>query len=349
MPRPLSPEALAASFDRHLERVTRRRARRGLPAPQVRVEAPSFLYRWGDERMPFHAASIGKLATAALVAQDITVGRLDWTTRVEDVLASAETANLFAASGATVEQLLGHTSGVADYFEGPTTDGPSMIRRVIDEPDHRWDAAQLIAFSREHQHPVGSPGERFAYSDTGFALLGRILETVNGRDYTTLLRERVLDPACMADSALWLREPGPERIAPIWLHRTEVSTFASVSCGWAGGGIVATLDDIARLGAALTDGTLVAPEAWARMTQPHHRFRAGIRYGLGTMQLHFEGFSPLLRGLPRPVGHLGSLATHLFVDPEHGTNVVLNFHGGREMVASFQTHIRIAQGLARLL
>lgn len=348
MPRPLSPEALAASLDGHLERVTRRRARRGLPAPQVRVEAPGLLYRWGEERMPFHAASIGKLATAALVVQDIAAGRLDEATRVDDVLDPSELAGLFAAPGATVEQLLGHTSGVADYFEGPTTSGPSMIRRVIDEPGRRWDPDQLLAFSREHQRPVGAPGERFAYSDTGFALLGRILETVNGRDFTTLLRERVLEPAGMTGSALWLREPGPERIAPIWLQRVEVSGFASVSCGWAGGGIVATPDDIARLGAALIDGTLVAPGAWARMTQPRHRFRSGIHYGLGTMQLRFEGFSPLLRGLPRPVGHLGSLATHLFLDPERGTSVVLNFHGGREMVASFQTHIRIAQGLARL-
>ena len=66
------------------------------------------------------------------------------------------------------------------------------------------------------------------------------------------------------------------------------------------------------------------------------------------MQLRFEGFMPLLRGLPRPVGHLGVLGTHLFVDPDRGTSVVLNFHDTREMVASFQTHIRIAQGLARL-
>jgi len=347
MPRPLTPDALAESLDRHLARVTRRRARRGLPTPQVRVEAPGMLYSFGDD-LPFHAASIGKLATAALVAQDVESGRVDWTTRIDEILGGDELAGLFAEPGATIEQLLGHTSGAADYFEGPTTTGPRFIRRVLDEPHHHWQPTELLAFSRERQRPVGRPGERFAYSDTGFVLLGRALELVNGDDLTTLLRRRVLEPAGMTASTLWLREPGPARIAPIHLRGVEVSGYKSVSCGWAGGGIVATTDDIARLGRALADGALVSPETWARMLRPRNRFRAGIRYGLGTMQLDFAGFSPLLRGLPLPVGHLGSLATHLFTDAERGTSVVLNFHGGREMVASFQTHIRIAQLLARL-
>jgi len=347
MPRPLTTDAITASLDRHLDRVTRHRARRGLPAPQVRVEAPGMLYRHGED-LPFHAASIGKLATAALVAQDVESGRVDWTTRIDEILGGDELASLFAVPGATIEQLLGHTSGAADYFEGPTVTGPRFIRRVLDDPDHRWHPAELLDFSREHQRPVARPGERFAYSDTGYVLLGRALEVVNGADYTTLLRRRVLKPAGMTTSALWLREPGPPRIAPIHLRGVEVSRYTSVSCGWAGGGVVATTDDIARLGRALSDGTLVSPDTWARMSRPRARFRAGIRYGLGTMRLDFAGFSPLLRGLPHPVGHLGSLATHLFTDAERGTSVVLNFHGGREMVASFQTHIRIAQLLARL-
>ena len=347
MARTLSPDALTATFDTHLTRVARHRARRGLPAPQVRITAPGLSYEFGDT-LPFHAASIGKLATAALVVQQIEARRLEWTTPIDDILEPSELAGLFAAPGATIEQLLGHTSGAADYFEDRAAGTTRFLRRVIDEPNHFWEPRELFDFTRHHQRPVGLPGGRFHYSDTGYVLLGRALETVTGRSFTTLLREGVLGPAGMRASAFWQREPSPERIAPVWLGRVEASHFASVSCGWAGGGIVATPTDLEQLGAALSDGTLVSTESWARMTQPQHRVRPGIHYGLGTMQLRFDAFDPFSRGLPRPVGHLGSLATHLFIDTERGTSVVLNFHGRGEMSASFRTHIRIAQGLAKL-
>lgn len=269
MARPLSPADLAERLDAHLARVARRRARRGLPAPQVLVLAPGLEYSSG----------------------------------------SRETRGLFAAPGATVEHLLAHT--------------------------------------RERQRPVGEPGRRFHYSDTGFVLLGRILEEVTGESFTALQRKRVLEPAGMTASALWQREDGPERIAPLWVDGVELSTARSMSVDWAGGGLASTLDDLARLARALHDGTLLRPESFAAMTAPRSRFRSGIRYGLGAMQLDFSAFSPFLRGRPRPVGHLGVLGVHCFTDPARETTVVLNFHSTREMRASFQTHIRIAAMLDR--
>src|SRR5690606_10883621 len=99
---------------------------------------------------------------------------------------------------------------------------------------------------------------------------------------------------------------------------------------------------------ALRDRTLVRPETFAAMTAPRVRFRAGIHYGLGAMQLRFGEFSPFLRSLPRPVGHLGVLGVHCFTDPEREVTVVLNFHSTREMTASFRTHIQIARLLDRV-
>ncbi len=348
MARTLTPETFTSWLDGHLAAVARRRARRGLPAPQVLVTAPGLEYASGERALPFHAASVGKLATAALVMQEVEAGRLALDAPVASLVPDGEIAGLFASPGATVEQLLAHTSGVADYFDGPVLSGPRFARLVLDEPDRRWEPADLLAFSRERQRPVTLPGKHFRYSDTGYVLLGRVLEEATSRSFTELLRERVLDRAGMADSVLWLREPGPERIAPLWLGGVEASGFASLTCDWAGGGIVTTLDDLARLAGALRDGTLVRPETFAAMTEPRRRFRAGIRYGLGAMQVRFEGFWPLLWRLPRPVGHLGVLGVHCFTDPVRGTTVILNFHDAREMVASFQTHIAIAQALTRL-
>jgi D-alanyl-D-alanine carboxypeptidase len=67
------------------------------------------------------------------------------------------------------------------------------------------------------------------------------------------------------------------------------------------------------------------------------------------MQLRYEGFSPFLRGMPRPIGHLGVTGAHAFTAPELGIHLAMNFHSTREMVRSFRVHIRLMQLAASAL
>lgn len=167
--------------------------------------APGVEYTSGARELPFHAASVGKLATAALVMQEVDAGRLALADTVESLLPHAEIDGLFAGPGATVEHLLAHTSGVADYFEGKVSSGPNFIDTVLREPRDRWEPRELLAFSRDRQTPVAAPGQTYLYSDTGFVLLGRILEEHSGRSFTELLRERVFEPAGMASFQTHIR------------------------------------------------------------------------------------------------------------------------------------------------
>ncbi|GAA1060706.1 serine hydrolase domain-containing protein [Agromyces bracchium] len=377
-----SADSFATRLDRHLDRVTRRRGELG--APQVAVRAPGLGidYRFGDADARFHVASVGKLATATLIAQLVERRALAFATPVAELLPRDELAGLFettpatdAAGGASVDQLLSHTAGVADYFDGPVASGSRMRDLVVDDPDRFWSPAELLAFSRERQRPIGRPGERFRYSDTGFVLLGRIVEEATGQAFHEALHERIFRPAGMLDSAL-LFHSVPERdratsaadgdpadgrgsttsaaapprtaIAPLRLGRVEASRFTSLSCDWAGGGIVSTPDDLLAFSRALHDGTLVAPATLAHLAEPRNRFRPGLRYGAGMMQVRFGGFSPFLAGLPRPTGHVGVLATHVFHDPAHDADIVLNFASTREMRRSFMTLIEIERALQQV-
>ncbi|SFR69845.1 D-alanyl-D-alanine carboxypeptidase [Agromyces sp. CF514] len=358
--RRLDTDAFAARLDAHLARVTRRRGALGAPQVAVTSERLGLDYRFGDQERRFHVASIGKTFTATLVMQLVEAGAFAVDTSLSALLPHDELARLFerdgtadAAGGATVHHLLTHTSGVADYFDGPVTRGSRMRRLVLDDPDRLWTPAELLAFSRERQRPVGRPGARFAYSDTGYVLLGRVLEQATGRAFHDLLHERVFAPLGLRDSALLFRPPSaPDAaamdLAPFRLGRIEASRFTSMSCDWAGGGIVATPGDLRAFSRALHRGELIGDASLAYLSTMPNRFRPGIRYGAGMMQVRFEGFSPLLRGLPRPVGHIGVLATHLFHDPVHDAEIVLNFASTREMVRSFRTLIVIEQALQRL-
>ena len=136
-------------------------------------------------------------------------------------------------------------------------------------------------------------------------------------------------------------------IAPFTLGAVEASTFRSVSCDWAGGGIVSTLADLSAFGRALHEGRLISGESLARLSAVRIRFRRGIHYGTGMMELRFEEFFFLLRGLPRPTGHIGVLGTHLFYDAVNDAHIVMNFGGTTEMVRSFRTLIQIETELRR--
>jgi len=218
---------------------------------------------------------------------------------------------------------------------------------VVDEPGRLWEPADLLEFSRTRQVPVG-PG--FAYSDTGYILLGVMLEHVTGRAFHELLHEKIFEPVGMTRSWMpWRSEPavGAAAIAPFTLGKVEVSTFRSVSCDWAGGGIASTLGDLALFSRALHGGRLLSGESLARLAAVRNKFRAGIHYGTGMMELRFEEFFFLLRGMPRPVGHIGVLGTHLFYDAVNDAHIVMNFGGTTEMVRSFRTLIQIEQELKR--
>jgi len=333
---------------RHLDNVTRKRGDRG--APQVSVSAPGVEFSYGNAALPFHIASVGKVFTAVLVMQLVEEGVLSLETPAVGVLPAGALDGLVApsrVSTVTVGDLLAHEAGAADYFEGPVTSGPSFLKLVVDEPDRLWEPADLLEFSRTRQRPVG-PG--FMYSDTGYILLGVMLEHVTGRQFHELLHERILEPVGMTRSWMpWRSAPaaGDTTIAPFTLGKVEVSTFRSVSCDWAGGGIASTLEDLTLFNRALHGGLLVSGESLARLTAVRNKFRAGIHYGMGMMELRFEELFFLLRGMPRPVGHIGILGTHLFYDAVNDAHIVMNFGGTSEMVRSFRTLIQIEQELKK--
>jgi D-alanyl-D-alanine carboxypeptidase len=237
---------------------------------------------------------------------------------------------------------------------------------VLAEPDRFWTPADLLDFSRRHQRPVGRPGERFAYSDTGYILLGRVLEQATGRAFHELLHERILTPLGMRDTALLFysvptndprrarpditgrrtprsrRRGAPDRAVPPRPARGQHAPQRELRLGGRRHRLHSRRP--VRFSAALHRGELIAPASLSYLAEPRNRFRSGIRYGAGTMEVRFEGFMPLLRGMPRPVGHIGILATHLFHDPVHDADIVLNFASTREMVRSFRTLIAIERG-----
>ena len=312
----------------------------------------------GDVNAPFHIASIGKTFTAVLIARLQESGKLTFGDKISNYLSADILNGLFIYNGVdyqsevTIKQLLGHTSGITDYWEDPVNSGKTMQALVLAEPDHFWTPQELINFSRDNQKVFNKPGAAFHYSDTGYVLLGLIIEKVTGKSFDRNLTDEIFTPLQMDDSYLMFysnpKNMPKKDISKIWLNGIEVSKFNGLSVDWAGGGIVSTLEDLLKFQKALIGGKLISAQTLAAMEVFDNKYIPGIHYGLGIMQLRFEEFFFLLRGYPRMTGNMGSISTLMFYDDVHDTFVVMNFGSSTHQQKSIKDLISIVQTLFRI-
>lgn len=315
-----------------------------------------YSYSNGSKNLPYHIASIGKIMTAVMIGMLSDKGELNVHAKVEDYLTEDIVKGLFVYKGidykgqVTIYHLLSHTSGVADYFESKTNAGSSFVDQAMNNPDKLWSPQDLIDFTRNNQSANSAPG-KFLYSDTGYVLLGMIIENITNMDYSDALSKYMFSPLHMNDSYL-LFGGAPinkkREIATIMFNKKEISKLNMLSCDWAGGGIVSTTDDLLIFQKAFWNGQLVSNEFMGLMQNFQNKFRAGMYYGAGMMELRLEGFFFLLRGLPRLFGHSGILGTLLFYDKVNDLHIIINLGSNKRVVASFKAIIYIEQLIKRM-
>ena len=309
----------------------------------------------------FHLASVGKLFTTVLVGCLIDSRRLALDSSVAPLLPPSTLDGLFVYNGTdyqsivTVRQLLAHTSGVADYFSGPVKEGkntPSVDRLIVSEPARRWTPLELLAFSRDHQEAIGVPGGKYNYSDTGFIILGLLVEGLYGQPFHEVLSDEILTPLDMKETFMpFVSKPASGKdnaIRKAWLGKAEVSTNTSITADWSGGGIASTEVDLLKFSRALWTGKLLSDETLSELRRYDQVFMKGIEYGAGLMRMDFGKFFFLLKGYPKPEGHIGILATMLIYDPEHDIHIVLNFGDTEKMESAFRLVIQVFGILMRV-
>lgn len=246
-----------------------------LLAPGTDASAAGGAYDLGGEPLDadasFRIASVTKTFTAAAILRLVETGELG----LDDTLVSAGTpaaiVDLLRADGyvvdeITVAQLLNHSSGLFDYAFGV---GSPYVETVFADPTHVWTRDEQVAFATEHGDPLGVPGAVTAYSDTGYVVLGSIIEARTGLDlgdaYAELLH---FDELGLGHT--YLETPGSEpRSRPVVQRFGDVdvrSIDASVDL-FGGGGLVSTSHDLAVFFRSLwAGGVFDDPTTWTTMT-----------------------------------------------------------------------------------
>jgi CubicO group peptidase (beta-lactamase class C family) len=135
----------------------------------------------------FRFGSMGKMFTAVAIMQLVQDGKIDPAAPIGRYL--PDYPNQDMATKVTVANLLTHTGGTGDIF-GPLSDA--------DRKSLRTPADYVALFGR--RAPEFAPGSRFSYSNYGFMLLGRIVETVSGLGYDDYIQRHIFGPAGMAST-----------------------------------------------------------------------------------------------------------------------------------------------------
>ncbi|HWM86992.1 MAG TPA: serine hydrolase domain-containing protein [Kofleriaceae bacterium] len=218
----------------------------------------------------FRIASVTKQFTAAAVMKLVDAGKI----RLDDPI-TAYLPDYPTREKITIRQLLTHTSGVKSYTELPS---------FPDDMTASMSRAQLVAkFAAE---PLDfEPGARWHYSNSGYYLLGMVIEAVSGRSYADYLDANVFASAGLADTASCPDAQDYPRAAHGYRQnagKLEPPAPLSMAYPFAAGALCSTAADLVTWGRALATHRIVDESAWKQMTSPVVLSDgSSFRYGFG--------------------------------------------------------------------
>jgi D-alanyl-D-alanine carboxypeptidase len=213
-----------------------------------------------EEGMPvepdtmFAAGSLTKQFTCACILLLAEEGKLS----VDDKVAKYY-PTLARANHITLYDLMAHTSGYPDYYPLDFVDR-RLAKPIAEDALLAEYAASKLDFE---------PGARWSYSNTGYVLLGRVIEKVSGKPFGQFLKERILDPLGMTHSTTDSRSNHAPRARGYTSFALGPLEPAAVEAdGWlsAAGSLWASAPDLARWDLALVGGQLLKPASFRLMT-----------------------------------------------------------------------------------
>lgn len=261
----------------------------------------------------FNLGSMNKMFTAVAVAQLVEAGRLSFDDVIIDHI--PDYPNQEVAKKVTVHQLLTHTSGLGNYWT------PEYQRT---SKDLFRDVADYLPLFVD-QPLLFEPGSQWSYSNSGFMVLGLVIERVSGQSYFDYVRKHIYEPAGMQNTDAYELDSVVPNLAVGYTLRGSKNgelrnnLFLHVVKGGPAGGGYSTVEDLLRFSNALLGHKLLSPEMTERVLE-------GKVETDGANRTYGYGFRNQLENDQRVVGHAGGFAgINSFLDmyPDLGYTVAV--------------------------
>ena len=251
----------------------------------------------------FQMASGCKVFTSVAICQLVERGKLKFDTLLSDCV---DVTFPNYAPDITISHLLTHSAGITSYYEEDVN--PDYEDLWGDLPVYKVRGPRDFLPLFQHKNMKFSPGKRFEYNDGGFILLGLVIESTTGVNFSTYVRQKIFEPTNMLDSGYFATDQLPERTAYAYIKNTDgtwrTNFFAVPVIGGADGGAYTTVLDMARFWGALTGKKLLNTELTASLldTQiatslkpPYGHYGFGVwidRVEDGNRKIFVEGLDP---------------------------------------------------------
>ncbi|MBS1515352.1 MAG: serine hydrolase [Bacteroidetes bacterium] len=225
----------------------------------------------------FRIGSITKQFTSMLIMQLVEKGKIKLDAKLSDYLPYYRKDN---GEKITIHHLLTHTSGIPNY-----TNIPNFMDNEIGKP---YTPKELIlkfgSLDLEFE-----PGTSWNYSNTGYFILGAIIEEVTGKRYEDALRENIFNPLEMDNSGYEHNDIKMTNQATgydIGPEGVTVSKFIDMTIPFAAGSMYSTVEDLYKWDRALYTDKLISKELKEKMFTP---FLKNYAYGWGVMKINANG------------------------------------------------------------
>jgi D-alanyl-D-alanine carboxypeptidase len=287
----------------------------------------------------FHTASIGKTFTSVIIALLYEKGMIDFNDPISKYLPEDIITGLNVYRGKDysdkilVRHLLNHTSGVPDFYSGKSAEGEKFIDYCIKNPGKSWTPLETVMWAKKYGTSNFPPGEGFNYTDTGYQLLGLIIEKITGSEFHEALDKFIFSPLKMNHSSLWLYSEALIKskypLTKVYFNKTEVSAFQSVNFDWACGGVVSTSEDLLTFIKALNKNKLVKAATYQKM-QDWQKESKGLYYGYGLRQFRLK---EVFFTLPDEIitGNSGSIGSFMYYNPAYDLYLTGSFNQSKYM------------------
>jgi CubicO group peptidase (beta-lactamase class C family) len=228
----------------------------------------------------FRIGSLTKQFTAAIILQLEEEGKIKIKNNIADYLPYYRKD---IGEKVTINQLLNHTSGIPSY-----TNRPDFMSSVI----RSYLPTEQLVKEYCSDDLEFLPGKQFKYNNSGYAILGAIIEQVTGESYEVNLKKRIFDPLEMTNSGydspylvLDKRASGYQKVGFQYIN----AMFVDISIANAAGGMYSTVDDLYKWDRALNGEDLLSKKAKKKMFNPNKLGDYGYGWYIKDAQTNING------------------------------------------------------------
>ncbi len=272
----------------------------------------------------FRVASVTKTFVAASILRLYEEGKINLDDPINRYLPKEYNAVLdagaYPTNVITVRQLLTHTSGIFDYAKAP-----EYFAAIAANPKHRWTRMEQVQDAVKWGTPYFAPGKGYRYSDTGYVLLGEMIEGLSGQPLGKALRTLLNFKNLQLDETyLETLEPVPAGVKALshpYLDETDIIDFDPSLDLYGGGGLVSSTEDLARFYRALLQGKVFRHASTLQtmlIVPPTNEQSPGGPYALGISRRNIAGNICW--------GHTGFWGTSAYHCPEVDVTIVRHYN-----------------------